>query len=109
MKNDKYVIVTAIQTFRQRYAIPVSELQKLNPHIDISNNIPKQVEWANDTVTMEEVKEFSQLHIGEQIIDTKVVHEEEMLNQFNNDNDYLKSWTDEDKIKYVNDWQEKFK
>jgi len=101
----KYVIVTAISSHRMRYCIPVDELQNMNTCVPVEGH---EREWAMDTVTMNEVKEFSQDHIGEQIIDSRVVDEEEMLRQFNEDNDYLKSWTTEDKIKYVNDWRQTY-
>ena len=55
MSDERYVVVTCVSTFRQRYCIPVSELQKLNPEIDITDNPQMQVEWANDSVTMEEI------------------------------------------------------
>lgn len=101
----KYVIVTAISSHRMRYCIPVDELQKMNTSVPVKGH---EREWAMDTVTMQEVKEFSQDHIGEQIIDAQVVDEEEMLRQFNEDNDYLKSWTTEKKIEWVNDWRETY-
>lgn len=60
----KYVIVTAISSYRMRYCIPVDELQKLNPDVPIEGH---EIEWADDCVTSEDVDEFSQMHIGEQI------------------------------------------
>lgn len=106
-KDERYVVVTAISSFRQRYAIPVSELQKLNPEVDITNDIQKQIEWAKDSVTMEEVREFSQHWLGEQICDTMILDEERVLNLFNRDNDYLSSWTTQQKLDYIHNWKEK--
>lgn len=98
----KYVIVTAVSSYRMRYAIPVDELQRMNPDVSIEG---REIEWANDSVTCEEVQEFSQKHIGEQIVDTKVFSEEEMLELFDKDNDYLKDWSTEKKIDYVRNWR----
>jgi len=98
----KYVVVTAISSYRMRYAIPVDELQRMNPDVSIEG---REIEWANDSVTCEEVKEFSQKHIGEQIVDTKVISEDEMLDLFDKDNDYLKDWSTEKKIDYVKKWR----
>jgi hypothetical protein len=100
MSDEKYVIVTTISHFRLRYAIPLSELQKLNPDVEVDPL------WANDSVTMQEVKEFSQLHISEDIVDNRVLTESEMLAQFSEDNPYLSSWTDEQKIKSVHNWRD---
>lgn len=106
MSDERYIVVTATSTHRMRYCIPVSELQKLNTNVDITNDIPKQIEWANDSVSSEEIKEFSQHFIGENIVDTFILDEERMLMMFDRDNDYLADWSKEQKIKYVHDWKE---
>ena len=105
-KDERYVVVTAISSFRQRYAIPVSELQKLNPEVDITNNPGGQIEWANDEVAMEKVKEFSQHWLGEQICDTMILDEERVLKLFDRDNDYLSTWTEKQKLDYIHNWKE---
>ena len=107
--DERYVVVTAVSTHRMRYCVPVSELQKLNTDVDITNDPTKQIEWANDSVTMEEVKEFSQSHISEDIIDTFILDEERVLNLFDRDNDYLKDWSKEQKLKYLHSWKENWK
>lgn len=98
----KYVIVTAISSYRMRYAIPVDELQQLNTDVSIEGN---ECEWANDCVTCEDVEEFSQKWIGETIIDTIVVDEENMLKMFDVENDYLKGWPTKQKIEHVRKWK----
>jgi hypothetical protein len=102
MSEEKYVIVTAISSFRMRYCIPVSELQAMNPDAEVD---PEN--WAMDAVTMEEAEEFSQIHMGETIVDTQVVSEDAMLSLFDKDNDYLSSWTKEKKIDFVRNWKSK--
>ena len=98
----KYVVVTAISSHRMRYVIPVDELQKLNTDVPVEGH---ETEWAMDCVTCEEVNDFSQRHVGEQIIDAYIVDEESMLNLFDADNDYLKDWTKEKKLEYVRKWK----
>ena len=62
--------------------------------------VPKgKAEWALDTVTMNEAKEFSQVHIGEQIVSHRVVSKEEALALSDTDNDYGKTWPEELKVK----------
>lgn len=104
--NERYVVVTTVSQFRQRYAIPVTELQKLNPDVDITNRLAKQVEWANDSVTSEDVKEFSQHWLGESIVDTFILDEERTLNLFDRDNDYLSAWPTKQKLEWISDWKE---
>lgn len=99
-KKPEYVVVTAVSSFRQRYVVPIDELQKLNP------DEPVNPSWALDEVTMQNVKEFSQRHIGEQIIDAQVVKEPEILQFFDADNDYLESWDEEYKLAWIRNWKE---
>jgi hypothetical protein len=70
--SNKYVLVTAISTHRMRYCIPLDELQKLN------EEQPVDPKWALDCVVMNEIEEFSQDHLGEQIVDYDVLTEEEI-------------------------------
>lgn len=98
-QKPEYVVVTCVSTFRNRYVIPVDELQRLNPDEEVDPS------WALDAVTCEDVKEFSQRHVGEQIIDAQVLREPEVLQFFDADNDYLKDWSEEQKISWIHDWR----
>ena len=83
-KNTEWVLVEAVSSFRTRYMVEV----------------PKgKTDWALDTVTMQEAKEFSQEHIGEQIISHRVVSKEEAMKLCDKDNEYGSGWYDEVKIK----------
>jgi hypothetical protein len=97
MSKD-YVVVTAISSFRMRYVMHKDDLQKLNTEKQVN-----AIEWANDTVTMDECEEFSQEHMGEYIVDTVEMNEEDMLKLFDKDNDYLSEWTKDQKIAMVLD------
>lgn len=79
-----WVMVEALQTFRMRYMVQVPA---------------SSPEWALDTVTCNEAKEFSQLALPEVISSHRVMTEEEALAMCDVDNDYTKSWTREQKIK----------
>lgn len=82
-EETELVMVECISTFRQRYVVEV----------------PKgKAEWALDTVTMEQAKEFSQLHIGETIVSHRTVTLDEALAISDIDNHYCESWTDQRKI-----------
>ena len=86
----QWVLVEAISQFRHRYMVqvPVGTDQ-------YGNN---KANWALDTVTLEEAKEFSQKHLGEVITSHRVVTEEEALKLCDEDNDYTQMWNDEHKI-----------
>lgn len=84
-KSDNvWVLVETIGTYRMRYMV---EAPADHP------------EYALDTVTLEEAKEFSQLWLGETIVSHRVVTTEEALELSDADNDYCSGWSDELKIK----------
>ena len=90
VKKTVTVLVDCISTYRMRYAV---EVPADNP------------EWALDTVTCEEAKEFSQKWLGETIASHRIVDREELLKICDEDNDYCSSWSDEQKIKtFVTPW-----
>jgi hypothetical protein len=83
--NDKvWVMVECISTFRERYLV---EAPKEHP------------EYALDDVTMQTAKEFSQEWLGETIVSHRIVSQMEALDICDIDNDYVKDWDDEQKIK----------
>ena len=59
-KQTQWVLVECVSTFRQRYMVEVP--------VGTDDLGKDKTLWALDTVTMEEAKEFSQEHIGEQIV-----------------------------------------
>jgi hypothetical protein len=99
-KETQLVLVEAVSTFRMRYLVEVP--------IGIDNYGKDKKDWALDTVTMNEAKEFSQEHIGENIVSHRVITKEEALTMCDQDNDYCKSWDEETKIKnFFTLWEEK--
>ena len=85
-KKDKkvWVLVEAVSTFRMRYMVEVPE---------------DHPEYALDTVTMSEAKEFSQEHLGEQIVSHRIVSMDEAIRICDVDNDYCSKWNNEQKVK----------
>lgn len=109
--EGRYAVVTTVSSFRQRYVIPLEELQKENEEVQLT--VPTAIEWVQDSVTCEEVKEFSQSYLGEQILDTFILDEERVLQLFDRDNKYLSEgpdgWDKERKLKFICDWKERSK
>lgn len=82
--KDRYVVLTAVSSFRQRYAVPVSEVQKWNEETKLTDTLAQQ--WAQEAVEAEELNEFSQKWIGEEVYDINIVEEEEVLALWAKDN-----------------------
>lgn len=82
--NEKeWVLVECVSQFRQRYMCEV----------------PKgKAEWALDTVTLNEAKEFSQQHLGETIVSHRVIPFIEALELCDVDNEYCNKWNVEKKM-----------
>lgn len=104
--EGKYVVVTAISSFKMKYVVPAEELQKLNEAIELDE--ARAREWAEESVIMEEVKDFSQKHIGETVIETDILDEDTLLEMFDRENDYLSDWTREKKIDYARNWEDSY-
>ena len=93
IEETELVLVESIATFRMRHVVEV----------------PKgKAEWAMDTVIMNEAKEFSQQHIGDQIVSHRVMTKDEVLALSNIDNDYCKSWTEEQKLETFVTWKKDY-
>lgn len=75
-----WVLVDCIAQHRMRYCVQVPITHP---------------EYALDTVTCEEAKEFSQEYLGETIVSHRVVSQEEAIKICRKDNGYIDSWDDE--------------
>ena len=88
--ETQWVLVETVSTFRERYMVEVP--------VGIDRYGKDKADWALDTVTLSEAKEFSQEHLGETIVSHRVVTKEEALALCDKDNAYCKAWTEEHKV-----------
>jgi hypothetical protein len=89
---SKYVLVEAISQFRMRYVIEVPD-----DHND-GEHPCSAIEWAEDSVTCEEAKEFSQEWLGETIVSAHEITPEHIITLCDEDNYYCKEWDKEKKM-----------
>lgn len=83
-------MVDVLSQYRMRYVVEVED--------DVSHALDEVTMRLNDI----DFQEFSQLHLGETIISHKEIDKADYLRMFDEDNDYLKEWTEEEKLKFVN-------
>ena len=83
----KYLVET-ISMFRMRYVIEANNASDAMDEVTMNND-------GN-------LHEFSQQHLDEIITSTREIDREEYLRMFNEDNDYLQDWDEEQKFKFVN-------
>lgn len=90
MTTKQYVKVKTISVFEHTYIIPMQEGQSVTDHLDY--------------VVCNEIEEFSQMWVDENILPncTEVIDEEEVLALFDKENGYLASWSREKKLEWVN-------
>jgi hypothetical protein len=93
MSDNVFVMVECVSSFRMRYVVEVPKGKE---------------EWALDTVTCQEAKEFSQEHIGEQIISHRVVSKEEVIAISDVDNHYCKDWPEHQKMQTFVTWRKDY-
>ena len=98
-----YVVVTAISMYRMRYVMSKSELEVASPGIKTTltdNNSAFEV--AKDVVAMNECEEFSQEHMGEYIVDTIEMAEDDVLDMFDRENTmFAQEWSKDEKIEFM--------
>lgn len=87
----KLVMVDCLSQFRIRYVVEVED----------------DIEHALDEVMMQEGEpefiEFSQEHLEPTIfISHREISKEEFLRMFDEDNSYLKSWSEDKKLEFIN-------
>ena len=87
----KLVMVDVLSSFRMRYVVQVQD--------DIRDALDEVV-WSEGSP---DFKEFSQKHIDPTaILDYREITEEEYLKLFDQDNDYLVSWSVDQKKSFIN-------
>ena len=99
---SKYVMVDTVSMFRMRYVVEVPDGigEEMIFHDGTRSFPTTPEEYAMDTVVCGEAREFTQDHIGENIVSTREVTLEEALAQYRKDEPTLgEAWDDEVIIK----------
>jgi hypothetical protein len=91
----KIVLVETISTFRHVYAVRL-------PDDEPNENAIDDVVWNADLIDSS-LSEVSQNHIGEDIFSHRVVTEDQYIELFDRENDYLKEWPREKKLEFIFD------
>lgn len=87
--EKKLYLVETISMFRMRYVVEAKESEHACDEVICS-------------LGNENFKEFSQKHVDECITSCWELTEEEYLDTFDQDNDYLSSWDVEQKKSFIN-------
>lgn len=95
MNKKQYAVVTTISTFYHYYVVDLEDLQKENPESNATHN------WLEDSVTLNAVEEFSQAPVGELILESTTLNEEEVLALFDKNHPYLADWDKDRKINWI--------
>ena len=82
-------IVETVSMFRMRYVVEAKE--ESHSHDEVI------MEKGKDTF-----KEFSQEHIDESIFSSREISKKEYLKLFDKDNEYMRTWSEEKKLNFIN-------
>ena len=82
-------IVETVSMFRMRYVVEAKE--ESHSHDEVI------MEKGKDTF-----KEFSQEHIDESIFSSREISKKEYLKLFDKDNEYMRIWSEEKKLDFIN-------
>ena len=80
------ILVETVSMMRMRYVV------------EVPNN---RADYALDTVACDEATEMSQQHLGETIVSSREISDKEYFKMFDEDNQYMSSWSDEEKLRFV--------
>ena len=89
MSEKKIFIVETISQHRLLYAIKAETREEAERFVL--------------NASAEEIKEMGQNHIGESVFCSYDVNEEGYIETFDDINDYLKDWSTDQKLKYINE------
>ena len=84
-------LVEVVSQFRIRYVVEARELEDALDEV-VNKTDVYDPEW----------REFSQCHIGENIVSSRKINDEEYFELFDQDNEYISNITDEHKLAFVN-------
>jgi len=85
--EKKLYLVETVSMFRMRFVVEAKEAEHAKDEVVCNNG---------------NLEEFSQKHIAENIVSTREITADEYMKLFDEDNDYLKQWTDVEKMQFVN-------
>ena len=88
---SKIVLVETVSTFRHVYAVRVDDQDPADYALD-----DVVLNMGEDTIS-----EVTQNHISEDIFSYDVITENEYLEFFDRENDYLKHWPKEKKLEFI--------
>lgn len=86
----KLVMIETISQHRVRYVVQVED--------NLEHALDELVYREHDP----EFREFSQMHLGNVVVSHREISEQEYIKTFNEDNDYLSEWPDEQKKQFIN-------
>ena len=95
---SKIVLVETVSTFRHVYAVRLPDDEPNENAVD--DVVWKALAWD---VIDPPIKEVTQKHISEEIFSHRVVTEDEYIELFDRENDYLKDWPREKKLEFIFD------
>jgi hypothetical protein len=90
-EEKKMFLIETVSMFRHQYVIEAENEQGALDEVVLKTSGAQG-----------EFKEFSQKHLDEVIVSSRKINMKKYIKLFNKENGYLSSWTDEQKIRFIN-------
>lgn len=94
MKETQLVLIETESKFTIRYVVEVP----------VDGNTLKSIKQVQDNLG--NYDEFSQVHLGENVVNVTAISKTQMLEMFDRDHDYLIGWSEEQKMRNIHKLEE---
>jgi len=91
MSNKSFYVIRTNSMFTHTYVVPTNAIE--------GNELQHYIDEGK-------LKEFSQNHNGEEIVRVDEMELDNILELFDKENDYLINWSQDEKVMFINNWQE---
>lgn len=91
MSNKSFYVIRTNSMFTHTYVVPTNAIE--------GNELQHYIDEGK-------LKEFSQNHNGEEIVRVDEMKLDNVLELFDKENDYLINWSQDEKVMFINNWQE---
>jgi len=91
MSNKSFYVIRTNSMFTHTYVVPTNAIE--------GNELQHYIDEGR-------LKEFSQNHNGEEIVRVEEMKLDNVLELFDKENDYLINWSQDQKVMFINNWEE---
>lgn len=97
--SKRYAVITTVSMFKVRYVVDEDKVHAFDNKAPIDDQ--KLLDWSEKSVMEDELDDFSQIFLGETVLERNIMEEEEVIELFYRDNKHAADWDTEQVKKYM--------